>query len=200
MREFMLVFFSAVFVNNILLVRYLGTCPFCGVSKNISSSLGMGIAVTFVITVSSAVTHPLYHLLLKPLGLAWLQTIVFILVIATFVQMVELFIKKNSPALYRSLGIYLPLITTNCAVLGVAILSIREEYSFLRTIAYSFSSAAGFMLALLFMAGIRQRLELAAVPAPFKGTAVTLIIAGIMAIAFYGFSGMDAIFSTAAGN
>jgi electron transport complex protein RnfA len=200
MTEIIIGFFSAIFVNNILLVKYLGTCPFCGVSKTIESSLGMGIAVTFVITIASSVTWSVDHFLLRPLGLQWLQTIVFILVIATLVQMVEMFMKKNAVALYQSLGIYLPLITTNCAVLGIALISVREEYGFVKTVLFSFSSAAGFLLALLCMAGIRQRLELAVVPKAFGGIAITLLIAGIMAIAFYGFSGMDSALSQSVGH
>jgi Na+-translocating ferredoxin:NAD+ oxidoreductase subunit A len=199
MQDLIIGFFSAVFVNNILLVKYLGNCPFCGVSKNIESSLGMGIAVTFVITIASSFTWAVDHFMLKPLDLQWLQTIVFILIIATLVQMVEMFMKKNVISLYQSLGIYLPLITTNCAVLGVAIISVREEYGFVKTLMYSFSSSVGFLLALLCMAGIRQRLELVVVPKPFAGIAITLVIAGIMALAFYGFSGMDAALSPMAG-
>jgi Na+-translocating ferredoxin:NAD+ oxidoreductase subunit A len=189
--EALVVVFSAIFVNNILLSRYLGNCPFCGVSKNIPSAMGMGIAVLFVLTIASAVTWIVHQYLLLPLGLTYLQTIVFILIIATLVQLVELFLRKNAVGLYQSLGIYLPLITTNCAVLGVAILAVRSGYGFFMTILFAVASAAGFFLALLCMAGIRQRLELTAVPKSFQGTAVTLIIAGLMALAFYGFSGMD---------
>ena len=189
--EMLIVVFSAVFVNNILLSRYLGNCPFCGVSKNVESAWGMGLAVLFVLTIASAATWMVQHFLLVPLNLTYLQTIVFILIIATLVQLVELFLQKNVAALYQSLGIYLPLITTNCAVLGVAILAVRSGYGFLRTILFAVASAAGFLIALLCMAGIRQRLELTSVPKSFRGTAVTLIIAGLMALAFYGFSGMD---------
>lgn len=200
MQEMIIGFFSAIFVNNILLVKYLGNCPFCGVSKNIESAMGMGIAVTFVITIASLFTWSVDHFLLVPLGLQWLQTIAFILVIATLVQMVEMFMKKNAVSLYQSLGIYLPLITTNCAVLGVAIITVREDYGFVKTLIYAFSSSAGFLLALLSMAGIRQRLELVTVPRAFGGIAITLVIAGIMALAFYGFSGMDSVLSLVNGN
>jgi len=190
--EILLAFFSAVFINNVVFVRYLGICPFCGVSKNVSSATGMSLAVLFVMAVSSAVTWILYHTVLIPLGIEWLQTIVFILVIATLVQLVELFVRKFAVSLYQSLGIYLPLITTNCAVLGISILAIREEYGFLKTILFAVSSAVGFMLALLGMAGIRQRIALTAgIPTPFRGVAITLVAAGIMAIAFYGFADID---------
>ena len=192
MIELGLVVFSAIFVNNIVLSRYLGLCPFCGVSKNISSALGMGMAVLFVLTIASATTWIVHHFLLAPLALTYLQTIVFILVIATLVQLVELFLRKYAVALYQSLGIYLPLITTNCAVLGVSILAIRNDYGFVKTMVFAASSSIGFIGALLCMAGIRERLETVEVPGVFRGTAVTLIVAGIMALAFYGFSGMDA--------
>jgi electron transport complex protein RnfA len=183
--------FSAIFVNNILLSRYLGNCPFCGVSKNVESAWGMGLAVFFVLTIASAVTWTVHHYLLVPLNLTYLQTIVFILIIATLVQLVELFLQKYAVMLYQSLGIYLPLITTNCAVLGVAILAVRNGYGFIMTILFAAASAVGFLLALLCMAGIRLRLELTVIPKSFRGTAVTLIVAGLMALAFYGFSGMD---------
>ena len=191
MLEALIVVFSAIFVNNILLSRYLGNCPFCGVSKNLDSAMGMGIAVLFVLTIASGVTWMVQHYLLIPFNLTYLQTIVFILIIATLVQLVELFLQKNAVSLYRSLGIYLPLITTNCAVLGVAILAVRKGYGFLMTLLFAIASAVGFLIALLCMAGIRQRLELTAVPKAFRGTAVTLIVAGLMALAFYGFSGVD---------
>ncbi|MBN1576833.1 MAG: RnfABCDGE type electron transport complex subunit A [Chitinispirillaceae bacterium] len=196
MMEAAIVIFSAVFVNNILLARYLGNCPFCGVSKSLSSAWGMGIAVIFVITIATATTWIIHHFILDPLHLSYLQTIVFILVIATLVQLVEFFLQKNAVALYQSLGIYLPLITTNCAVLGVAILAIKNNYGFIMSVFFAAASAFGFLLALLCMAGIRQRLETVILPRPFRGTAITLIIAGIMALAFYGFSGMDATLSS----
>jgi electron transport complex protein RnfA len=156
----------------------------------------MGMAVFFVLTTASAITWVTYRFLLLPLEVTYLQTIVFILVIATLVQLVELFLKKYAVSLYQSLGIYLPLITTNCAVLGVAIIAVRNDYGFLKTVVFAAASAIGFIGALLCMAGIRQRLETTAVPKVFQGTAITLIIAGIMALAFYGFSGMDAVFTT----
>jgi electron transport complex protein RnfA len=190
MMEIVIVVVGAVFVNNILLAQYLGNCPFCGVSRNMESALGMGIAVVFVMTM--ATTWLIHHFVLYPLHLTYLQTIVFILVIATLVQLVELFLQKNVVTLYHSLGIYLPLITTNCAVLGVAILAIKNGYGFILSILFAISSAVGFLLALLCMAGIRERLATVALPRAFRGTAVTLVIAGIMALAFFGFSGMDA--------
>ncbi len=189
--ETVLIVFSAIFVSNILLAQYLGNCPFCGVSNNLESAWGMGIAVVFVITIATAVTWIIHYYILVPLNLTYLQTIVFILVIATLVQLVELFLQKNVVALYQSLGIYLPLITTNCAVLGVAILAVKNGYGFITTIIYAASASTGFLLALLCMAGVRQRLTMTVIPRAFRGTAVTLIIAGIMALAFYGFSGMD---------
>jgi len=189
--DMVLVIFGAVFINNIVLTQYLGLCPFCGVSKNISSALGMGGAVFFVLVIASATTWIIHHQLLVPLNLTYLRTIVFILVIATLVQIVEFFLRKNAMALYQSLGIYLPLITTNCAVLGVAILAVRNEYGFIKTILFAAGSAVGFIVALLCMAGIRQRLEMIGIPKSFRGTAVTLVVAGLMALAFYGFSGMD---------
>lgn len=192
--EMLLAFFSALFINNIVLVRYLGTCPFCGVSKNVSSALGMGLAVLFVMTCASATTWIMYSSVLVPLHMEWLKTIVFILVIATLVQLVELFVKKKVVSLYRSLGIYLPLITTNCAVLGVSLLAVREGYGLLQTLLFAVASACGFILALLCMAGIRQRMELTVgIPVAFKGVAITLVVAGIMAVAFYGFNDMDSV-------
>ncbi len=191
MIEIIILIVGAVFVNNILLSQYLGNCPFCGVSKNISSATGMGIAVIFVMTLATAVTWFIHHFFLNPLNLAYMRTIVFILVIATLVQLVEFFLQKKIPSLYRSLGIYLPLITTNCAILGVAILAVNKGYGFVFSVLFAMSSAVGFLFALLCMAGIRERLETVALPRNFRGTAITLVIAGIMALAFYGFSGVD---------
>ena len=183
--------FWAVFVNNFLLAQFLGICPFLGVSKKIESSMGMGIAVVFVITVSSVITWLLYHLLLVPLGLSFLKTIVFILVIAALVQFVEMVIKKVSPGLFQALGIYLPLITTNCAVLGAALLAIQKDFNFLQSLLYGFAASVGFALVLVVFAGIRQRMDTTTeTPTFLRGMPVTLVAAGILSLAFLGFAGM----------
>ena len=188
--EYLIIFISAIFVNNIVLTQFLGICPFLGVSKKISTSLGMGAAVIFVITLATIVTWLIQHYLLNPFNLGFLQTIAFILVIASLVQMVEIILKKVSPSLYQALGIFLPLITTNCAVLGVAILMIQKEFDLLQSFVYSVSTAVGFAIALVLFAGIRERLELDGVPAAMKGVPVALIVAAILAMAFMGFSGL----------
>jgi len=185
-----LIIIGTVFVNNFVLARFLGLCPFMGVSKRIETATGMGMAVVFVMTVASSVTWNIQEYLLVPFQLVYLQTIMFILVIAALVQFVEMFIRKVSPALYESLGIFLPLITTNCAVLGVALLTVQKNLDFFSTIIFAFGSSLGFTLALVLMAGIRERVELADVPKPFKGTASAFITAGILSLAFMGFSGM----------
>jgi Na+-translocating ferredoxin:NAD+ oxidoreductase subunit A len=181
---------GAIFVNNILLAQYLGNCPFCGVSKRLNTAVGMGLAVIFVVVLASIFTWMAYHYLLVPLDLVYLQTLVFILLIAALVQFVEIFLKKQSRALYASLGIYLPLITTNCAVLGVALLNIKKELSFGETVIFSTASAAGFTLAIVLFAGVRERLFLAPVPRAMQGTAIALVMAGVMSLAFFGFAGM----------
>ncbi|MGL4688052.1 MAG: electron transport complex subunit RsxA [Fusobacteriaceae bacterium] len=181
---------GSVFINNFVFAKFLGVCPFMGVSKKVDSSLGMGMAVTFVITLASAVTWVVYNYILDPLGLGYLQTIAFILIIASLVQFVEMAIQKTSPGLYKSLGVFLPLITTNCCVLGVAILNIQEKLNFIETLVTGFFVAIGFTLALVMLAGIRERLEHAAIPAPFKGVPIAFISAGLLAMAFMGFSGM----------
>lgn len=188
--EYILLIIGAIFVNNIVLSQTLGICPFLGVSNKLSSSIGMGAAVVFVITLSTVVTYLLNHYLLVPLQLGFMQTIVYILVIAALVQMVEIVLKKASPALYQALGIFLPLITTNCAVLGVAILVIQKEYNLLESTLFAFASALGFMLALLIFAGLREGLELVEVPKAMKGAPIAMITAGILAIAFMGFAGL----------
>ncbi len=190
--ELLILVVNAVLVKNILLGQYLGNCPFCGVSKKTDTAFGMGMAVLFVMTLASSITWIVQKVLLDPFNLGYLQTLVFILVIAALVQLVEMFLKKAIPPLYKSLGIFLPLITTNCAVLGVAIICIRKEYDFVNMIVFSIASAAGFLMALLFMAGIRQRFEISPIPKALRGTAITLITAGLLALAFYGFVGMDA--------
>jgi len=184
-----LIFLSAVLANNFVLARFLGICPFLGVSKKIDTALGMGMAVIFVMTMASVITW-LLNLLLVALNLGFLTTIVFILVIATLVQFVELFMKKNSPALYEALGIYLPLITTNCAILGLAILNVLYGYTLVETIVHAVAAGVGFTLALVIFSGIRERLELLEVPESFKGLASALITAGLLSLAFMGFQGM----------
>ncbi|KNF09467.1 electron transport complex protein, subunit A [Gottschalkia purinilytica] len=181
---------SAIFVNNFVLSRFLGICPFLGVSKKIETSLGMGMAVTFVMTISSAVTYIVQKSILDPLKVGYLQTIVFILVIAALVQAVEMFMKKASPSLYESLGVYLPLITTNCAVLGAALLNIQMEFNFIETVINGLAAAIGFTLAIVLFAGIRERLALADVPESLEGFPIALITAGLMSIAFLGFVGL----------
>ena len=181
---------GAIFVNNIVLSQFLGICPFLGVSSKVETSLGMGAAVTFVMAITAVVAWSLQKYVLAPLNIGYMQTIVFILVIAALVQMVEIVLKKVSPALYQALGIFLPLITTNCAVLGVAILLVQEQYNLLQSVVYSVSIALGFGLALVLFAGIRERLELEEVPEAFRGTPIALITAGILAMAFMGFSGL----------
>ena len=189
--EFLLIFISAIFVNNIVLSQFLGICPFLGVSKKVSTSLGMSAAVAFVLTLATIVTYILQKSVLEAFHLEYLQTIAFILVIASLVQMVEIVMKKVAPALYQALGIFLPLITTNCAVLGVAILVIQKDYTLLESVVYALSSAIGFGLSLTVFAGLREQLEMVNVPNGVKGTAIVLITAGLLSLAFMGFSGVD---------
>ena len=181
---------GAIFVNNVVFAQFLGICPFLGVSSKVNTSLGMGAAVTFVMALASIVAWSIQTFILVPLQIEYMQTIVFILVIAALVQMVEIVLKKVSPALYQALGIFLPLITTNCAVLGVAILMIQKEFNLLQSFVYSVSTAVGFAMALVLFAGIRERLELDGVPAALKGNPIALITAAILAMAFMGFSGL----------
>jgi len=188
--EIFAIIFGAIFVNNFVLSRFLGICPFMGVSKKVETSLGMGMAVTFVMGLASFVTWLLEYYVLVPNQLEYLQTIVFILVIASLVQFVELVIRKASPTLYQSLGIFLPLITTNCAVLGVAILNIKLGYNLFESVVFGVAAAVGFTLALVIMAGIRERLELVFIPQHFRGVSLAMIIAGILSLAFGGFKGM----------
>lgn len=181
---------SAIFVNNFVLSRFLGICPFLGVSKQVETAVGMGVAVTFVMALASAITFVVQYSILNPLNLGYLQTIAFILVIAALVQLVEMIIKKASPSLYQALGVYLPLITTNCAVLGVALINIQNKYNFIETIFNGVGAALGFTLAIVLFAGIRERLETSATPFSLEGFPIALLTAGLMAIAFLGFSGM----------
>ncbi len=183
-------FISAAIVNNFVLSQFLGICPFVGVSKKVDSAISMGIAVTFVMTITAAVTFIINNFILMPFGLSILQTVSFILVIASLVQLVEMFIKKMSKPLYNSLGIYLPLITTNCAIMGLALFAVAKEYSFIEGIIYAVGAGAGFTLALVIMAGIREELEIAKVPRYFKGAGITMIVAGCLALAFMGFAGL----------
>ena len=188
--ELAAIFISAVLVQNFVLYYFLGICPFLGVSKKIDSAFSMGLAVTFVMSITAVVTWLINNLILIPFGLDYLQIVSFILVIASLVQLVEMFIRKISPPLYQALGIYLPLITTNCAIMGLALISALNEYSFVETVIFGFSSGIGFTLAIVLIAGIREQLDLADVPEPLKGAGIALIVAAIMALAFNGFIGM----------
>ena len=188
--SYIMIFIAAIFVNNIVLSEFLGICPFLGVSKKISTALGMGFAVMFVMTISSIVTHIVFYKLLIPFNLVYMQTVVFILVIASLVQMVEIILKKTSPALYQALGIFLPLITTNCAVLGVAILSIQKSYGLLSAVCFSLANAMGFTLAIVLFAGMREKLARSSIPEALQGAPIALITAGLLSMAFMGFSGV----------
>lgn len=190
MLTYISIIITAIFINNIVLSQFLGICPFLGVSKKTSSALGMGAAVTFVITLATAVAWLLQNYVLDPLGLQFLQTIVFILVIAFLVQLLEIVIRKIAPGLYQALGVFLPLITTNCAVLGVAILVIQKEFNLLESVVYGLSTSIGFTLALWIFAGIREQLEITETPRALRGVPLALISAGLLAMAFMGFSGI----------
>lgn len=190
MKELMIILIGAALVNNVVLSQFLGLCPFLGVSKKVETAAGMGVAVIFVITISSFIASLIYRFILQPLDLEYLQTIVFILVIAALVQFVEIMLKKMSPALYQGLGVYLPLITTNCAVLGVALLNVQKDYDVLTSVVSGFGTAIGFTIAIVIMAGIRERMEGNDIPKAFQGSPIVLITAGLMAIAFFGFAGL----------
>ena len=190
MKELLIILVASSIVNNVVLSQFLGLCPFLGVSKRVETAAGMGGAVIFVITIASFVTSLIYKFILDPLGFSYLQTIVFILVIAALVQFVEMFLKKSVPALYQSLGVFLPLITTNCAVLGVALNNVADGYNILQSVINGFATAVGFTIAIVIMAGIREKIEFNDVPGPFKGSAIVLVTAGLMSIAFFGFSGV----------
>ena len=185
-----LIIITTALVNNVVLSQFLGICSFLGVSRQIKTSASLGAAVIFVITISSAVANLLYTYLLVPLQLEYLETIVFILVIAALVQMVEMFLKKTSPAIYKALGIYLPLSTTNCAVLGVALTNVQNEYNFVQSVVAGFGTAVGYTIAIVLLAGIRERIDESDIPAPFRGAPVVLLCAALMSIAFMGFSGL----------
>ena len=190
MLEYLSIIFSAILVNNIVFSQFLGICPFIGVSKNLESAFGMSMAVTFVMAVATAVTWLLQHYVLLPLGLVYIQTIAFILVIAVLVQMLEIIMKKISPALYAALGVFLPLITTNCAVLGVAIIVAQKDFGLMHSVVYAVARAIGFGLALTLFAAIRTQLALSDVPRSMRGVPIALIVAGILAMAFMGFTGI----------
>ena len=190
MAELLLILVGAIFVNNFVLARFLGICPFLGVSKKVETALGMGMAVTFVMTIAAVVTWFIQYFVLNPFGLEYLQTIAFILVIASLVQLVEMVIQKASPVLYQALGIFLPLITTNCAVLGLAVLNIQKEYSFLESVIFAIGAALGFTLAMVLFAGLRERVDMCPVPRSFQGTAIALVTAGLLSLAFMGFAGL----------
>ena len=188
--EYLALFLATLTTNNFVLTYFLGICPFLGVSSRLDTALGMGMAVTFVMTLTVAITWPIYHLLLVPHDLPFLEYVAFILVIASLVQFLEMYFRKFLPQLYRALGIYLPLITTNCAILGVALFMVIRDYGFLKSVIFAFGSGLGFSLALLIMAGIREDLELSPLPESLKGAPITLIIAGLLALSFLGFSGL----------
>lgn len=190
MMRLFVIFLSAMLVNNFVLSRFLGICSFLGISKKIETAIGMGLAVTFVMTIASVGSYLVYNFLLVPFGLEYLYNIAFILVIAALVQLVEMFIKKYSPALYKALGIYLPLITTNCVILAVAVLNMQESYNLLEAIVNGLGASLGYMLAIVLFAGIRQRIERNNVPSALQGLPITLITAGLMSIAFLGFNGL----------
>jgi electron transport complex protein RnfA len=188
--DYMLLVIGATLVNNILLTRFLGNCPFLGVSRKMETATGMAMSVVFVMTLAGSLTWIVHTYLLVPFELEYLQTIFFILVIASLVQLIEMFLQKIFPVLYNALGIFLPLITTNCAVLGVTIINIRDEYNFLQSVVFSFASALGFGLALILFAGIREQLEVSGIPDFMKGTAIGLLTAGLISLSFFGFAGI----------
>lgn len=190
MTEYLLILVSTILVNNFVLVQFLGLCPFMGVSNKLETAMGMSLATTFVLTLSSVCSYLVYTLLLEPMGIDYLQTISFILVIAVVVQFTEMVVRKTSPLLYRVLGIFLPLITTNCAVLGVALLNIKKQNGFIESILYGFGAAVGFSLVLVLFSAMRERIAVADVPKPFSGSAIGMITAGLMSLAFMGFTGL----------
>ncbi len=186
----LLILLNTILVKNVIFMQFLGTCPYLGVSKKIDTAMGMGLAVIFVMTLATAVTWPLYYFVLTPLNLQYLDTLSFILVIAALVQLVEIVLRKTAKALFDALGIYLPLITTNCAILGIALLAIKKEFHFLEAMIYTVGTAVGFLVAILVFAGIRERVEIMEVPKPLIGVPISLVIAGILAMAFMGFTGL----------
>ncbi len=191
MKHYLLLLLSTILVNNFVLTKFLGLCPFLGVSKRLESAIGMGLATTFVLTLASVSSYLLYHYLLLPLELTYLRTISFIVVIAVVVQLTEIILHKLSPRLHKLLGLYLPLITTNCAVLGVALLNIQEQHNLLESFVFGFATAIGFSLVLILFAALRERIHVSDVPQPFQGASISLITAGLMSMAFMGFVGLD---------
>ena len=190
MKELLIIAVGSALVNNVVLSQFLGICPFLGVSKKIETAAGMGGAVVFVITIASFITGAIYQFILHPTGFEYLQTIVFILVIAALVQIVEMFLKKFVPSLYKALGVYLPLITTNCAVLGVALNNVKYEYSILESVVNGFATGVGYLIAIVLLAGIREKMEYNDIPESFQGMPIVLLTAALMSIAFFGFSGI----------
>lgn len=190
MTEFLVLLIGTVLVNNFVLVQFLGLCPFMGVSSRLETAIGMSMATTFVLTLASLTSYLVEHYVLQPLGIGYLRTLSFILVIAVVVQFTEMVVHKTSPTLYRLLGIFLPLITTNCAVLGVALINVNAEHNFVESVVYGFGAAAGFSLVLILFSAMRERLAAANVPAPFKGASIAMITAGLMSLAFMGFTGL----------
>ncbi|MBR4823820.1 MAG: RnfABCDGE type electron transport complex subunit A [Spirochaetaceae bacterium] len=184
------IFISSWLVDNVVLIQFLALCPFIGMSKDVSKATGMGVATSFVMILATAVTYPLYHFVLEPFGLTFLQTLTFILVIASLVQLVEFYLKKSAPALYSSMGVYLALITTNCAILAVTLNCISKQYSFVESIVYAAGSACGFLMALVLMSGIRERIKIAPIPAFLKGTPILFVAASLLSLAFGGFAGL----------
>ena len=188
--EYFLIIISAVFVNNVVLAQFLGICPFMGVSNKVTTAFGMSGAVTFVLTIASIVTYLLMNYILKPLGIEFMQTITYILVIASLVQMVEIVMKKIAPPLYQALGVFLPLITTNCVIFGVTIIIIQNEYNLIQSVVYAVSASIGFAIAMVLFAGLREHMEFAAIPKAMKGVPIALVTAGLLAMAFMGFAGI----------
>ena len=190
MNEYLKIFLSSALIDNVVLIQFLALCPFIGMTTDVGKSTGMGMATGFVLVLSTAVTYPIYYYILAPLGLEFLQTLVFILVIASLVQLVEYYMKKNTPALYSAMGVYLALITTNCAILGVALNSVAKGYTFLESIVYAIGTAVGFLLAMLLMAGVRQKIAHANIPSFVKGTPILFVSAALISMAFSGFAGL----------
>lgn len=188
--QLILIFISASLINNFVLTYFLGICPFVGVSNKTENAVNMGMATTFVMTLTAAVTWPIYHYVLIRFNVPFLEYVAFIIVIASLVQLVEMYVRKSSPALYRALGIFLPLITTNCAVLGLALFMVLREYNYMESIIFGFGTGVGFTLAIVMMSGIREELEFADIPKPFQGISITFIVAGMLALSFMGFAGL----------